>query len=288
MTAATRTRRRSQAPGTDSTPPEPVKVPEWSEILERALTTPGSIGKQYSRFYQYSLGNSIWLMIQGCPPEPVATYERWKGMGRQVKLGSKAKYILRPITVKDRSGAKDANGEPKKFQLFKPSKCIFALSETEGPDLPPLTEQVEDWNLGSARAALGVRLVEFDSTDGNTQGWSSMRNGEPVYAVNPIAEHPLKTALHELGHILCGHFEEGERPDHRGTGEFQAEATALLVAKELGVCSEQQEAESRGYIQHHLHTSKPTESDIRKVFTAADKILKAGRPEDTTEQEPQS
>lgn len=285
MTAATRTRRRSQAPGTDSTPP--VEMPEWSQILEKALTTPGSIGKQYSRFYRYSLGNTVWLMFQ-MEPEPVATYERWKAMGRQVKLGSKAKYILRPIMVKDRDGATDANGEPKKFRLFKPSKCIFGLSETDGPPLPDQPEQVEDWNLGSARAALGVRLVEFDSTDGNVQGWSSMRNGEPVYAVNPIAEHPLKTALHELGHIMCGHFEEGERSSHAGVAEFQAEATALLVAKELGVCSEQQEAESRGYIQHHLQTSKPTESDIRKVFTAADKILKAGRPEDTTEQEPQS
>ena len=281
MTAATRTRRRSQAPDA-STPP--VEMPEWSEILERALTTPGSIGKQYSRFYRYSLGNSIWLMIQGCPLEPVATYKAWGAMGRQVKLGSKAKYILRPIMVKDRDGGKDANGEPKKFRLFKPSKCIFGLSETDGPELPPQTEQVEDWNLGRARSQLGVRLVEFDSTDGNCQGWSSMRNGEPVYAVNPIAEHPLKTALHELGHILCGHFEEGERSSHKGVIEFQAEATALLVAKELGVCSEQQEAESRGYIQHWMGASKPTESDIRKVFTAADKILKAGRPEE--EQEP--
>ena len=42
--------------------------------------------------------NQILLLMQGVR-EPVATYERWRSIGRQVLKGSKAAEIVRPITV---------------------------------------------------------------------------------------------------------------------------------------------------------------------------------------------
>ena len=40
-----------------------------------------------------------------CTREPVATYNRWVELGRQVRKGSKAKVVLAPIMV-----SRDAQG----------------------------------------------------------------------------------------------------------------------------------------------------------------------------------
>jgi len=59
--------------------------------------------------------------------------------------------------------------------------------------------------------------------------------------------------------------------------EFQAEATAYLVMNELELMDEEAAAHSRGYIRHWLGEEQPPDQTIRQVFTAANRILRAGR-----------
>jgi len=61
--------------------------------------------------------------------------------------------------------------------------------------------------------------------------------------------------------------------------EFQAEATAYLLENELELMDEETAAHSRGYIQHYLQGEHPPDTAIRQIFTAADRILRAGRIE---------
>ena len=78
---------------------------------------------------------------------------------------------------------------------------------------------------------------------------------------------------------MLGHTTEsadGESPCSRGVGEFQAESVAYLCAHELEL-SEWAPEESRAYIQHWLGDEQVTDGHIRAVFTAVDKILRAGR-----------
>src|SRR5271167_4624271 len=86
---------------------------DWRATLTEALEAPGSLGTTYTRFYNYSFLNQIRLMMQGTR-EPVATYDRWVELGRQVRKGSKAKVVLAPIMVSREDT--DASGEPCKRQ----------------------------------------------------------------------------------------------------------------------------------------------------------------------------
>jgi antirestriction protein ArdC len=254
---------------------------DWRATLTEALNAPGALGDTYTRFYNYSYLNQIRLMMQGVA-EPVATYNRWRELGRQVRKGSKAKVVLAPVLISRE--AKDANGNmvlgddgrPRKRQIlvgFRESRTVFGYSDTDGDELPPV--ELSGWDADVALATLGVDRVPFDMINGNAQGFSFEDGNGRRVAINPTAAYPAKTLLHELAHLMLGHCKDGDHT-HRGIAEFEAEATAYLVAKELELI-EWDAAESRAYIQTWLGGTEATEDHITRVFAAVNKILTAGR-----------
>ena len=97
-------------------------------------------------------------------------------------------------------------------------------------------------------------------------------------AVSPLAEHPTRTLLHELAHVVLGHTpsamnDSGERTP-RDIRELEAECTAMLVCASLNLPGVE---ESRGYIQSWYHDNTVPEHSAQRIFSAADKILKAGQ-----------
>lgn len=237
--------------------------------MEEALTMPGRISSIYSRFYPYSFNNQVLLWMQGVT-EPVATFKRWQEMKRQVKRGSKAKAILRPITIKLKDELDD-QGQPKQLTKFKLVNCLFGASETEGDELPEYVPPT--WSEEKAFAELDIKRAPFEMLDGNVQGYSFGRN----VAISPVAAYPVKTLFHELGHVVLGHTvgKQGEEY-HRGIAEFQAEATAYLCMNDQGLTEHFDAAASRGYIQSWLKGETPPDAAIREVFKAVDVILRAG------------
>lgn len=254
---------------------------DWAAILAEALTAPGSLGNTYRRYYNYSFLNQIRLMMQGVA-EPVATYNRWQELGRQVRKGSKAKTVLAPVLVgrdvKDGNGnvVLGSDGQPGKRQVlvgFRDSRTVFGLSDTDGDELPPV--ELPGWDVDTALGALGVDRVTFAMVNGNAQGYSFEDDSGRHLAINPTAVYPAKTSLHELAHLVLGHCKDGDET-HRGVGEFEAEATAYLAAKELALI-EWDPAESRAYIQTWLGGAETGEDHIARIFAAVNKILAAGR-----------
>jgi hypothetical protein len=243
---------------------------DWNKLLEEALTAPGNLTGVYDRFYSYSFLNQIYLRMQGIH-EPVATYKRRQAIGRHVLKGSKAREIIRPLLV----DIENEEGEKEQRLLgFKGVRCIFPLSDTEGDPLP--TVELPGWDTHTALDKLGIRQVPFDALDANLQGYSI---GTEI-ALSPIAVHPEKTLIHELAHVILGHtipHSLDEYRTHRGEKEFQAEATAYLTLNELGRLDDDTAAHSRGYISHWMKDEHPSDTAIRQVFTATDRILKAGR-----------
>lgn len=246
---------------------------DLAKILEVALTAPGSLGSTYSRFYTYSFLNQMMLLEQGVPIEPVATFNRWKELGRQVVKGAKAAAILRPITVK--VDEYDDQGNQKSITKFKPVNCIFPVSMTDGEPLPDY--EPPTWRRDRALGALGITEVKYEQFDGNAQGYSFDRK----LAINPVAVYPLKTTMHEMAHIQADHTKPqnlAAYAQHRGQFEFVAEASAYLVMNELEVPEQKWDpAESRSYIRGWLGRREPTAGSMRSVFTTTDAILKAGR-----------
>jgi hypothetical protein len=195
------------------------------------------------------------------------------GHRQQVLKGSRAAEIVRPITVT----RKNDDGEVEAtFTRFKPVRCLFTYSQTDGEELPPA--EMPGWDLDRALDTLNIRRAPYTLLDGNIQGLSWGRN----IAVNPVATDPLGTTYHELAHVVLGHTEPDKAAQyavHRGIFEFQAEATSYLTMHELEVMGEDLASESRAYIQGWIRDERPNDLAIRQVFVATDQILRDGRPE---------
>ena len=297
MATATKTRK----PATKKAAAKPSTIAEidWKATLIAALNSPGALGNTFTRFYNYSFLNQIRLMMQGVN-EPVATYRRWSELGFQVQKGSKAKTVLAPVLVtkRDKETGKPVLTESGKTQQiligFKESHTVFAFSDTDGEELPEIAYPA--WDLEKALAALGIKREKFRTTDGNTAGYShTNKAGQKFVAVNPATTYPAHTMLHEIAHMVLGHTAEEYR-QHRGIMEFEAEATAHLLAIELQLSESDWDAsESRAYLDHwvgndlvwdeEIGTSNIDNADkhYARVFSAVNKILVAGRPVAETE-----
>lgn len=264
---------------------------DHAALLVAALTVPGNMSRCYNRFHRYSFQNMLIVYLQTGKLEPMGSYKRWQSLGRQVVKGSKALFVNHPAfaAVKDKAGKPVINpntGKPEtRIAGFYPKATVFQLWQTDGPDL--VMPELPDWNKDEALAALDVTEEPFAHADGNTQGYSVQRR----LAINPVAANPAKTLMHELAHIVLGHTTDegiatyGSSVNHRGIAEFQAEATALLVCKELGIACD--ESGSRAYIQTWLSGTAEDyvtedarlvdDATVRAIFNAVDKIIVAGR-----------
>lgn len=242
---------------------------DWRALLEQAMTVPGRLGDTYCRFHQYSLANQLLLLSQGVT-EPCAPFKVWKALGRiPVKGGARFVRHPRPVYEKDA----ETGERVIKFVRFVLRRSTFPYSNTVGPEIE--WPELPAWDAQRALAALDITQVPYALIDGNCQGYSFERN----VAVSPVAKFALKTLFHECGHVMLGHTTGsagGESPCSRGVEEFGAEAVAYLLAHELEL-TEWAPEESRAYIQHWLGDERVTDSHIRAVFTATDKILRAGR-----------
>ena len=87
---------------------------------------------------------------------------------------------------------------------------------------------------------------------------------------------PAKTTFHELAHIELGHTSEAVHDSEslpRSLKEVEAESVALLCLESLGMDGAEY---CRGYIQNWLSGTTIPERSAQRIFSAADKILKAG------------
>ena len=251
----------------------------WKQLLEEALTKPGSILAAYTAFHDYSSGNQMLAYLEcvtrGIPVGPIATYPGWQAKKRQVRKGEKAIALWMPITGKRTKTEKDDQGtetsEVIPYTRFIIKNNWFVLSQTDGEAFEP--SPIPDWDRTRALAALGVTEIAFSETDGNVQGYALA--GRKI-AVNPVAAIPDKTTFHELGHVLM--HENEEQTDSEGTPrtlrEVEAESVALLCCESLGLPGAEY---CRGYIQSWAGFKEMPEKSVQKIFKAADAILKAGR-----------
>jgi len=80
---------------------DPTKEPhdqiQFRQLLEASISKPGTIMRAYSLFWNYSLGNQILALLQANQPNiplgPIASFNRWKELGRHVKRGEKAHVV---------------------------------------------------------------------------------------------------------------------------------------------------------------------------------------------------
>ena len=255
--------------------------PRWADLLHHAVTEPGIISQAFSRFHAYSLGNQLLALLQcrsrGIAPGPIATFPRWKELGRHVRKGERALTLCMPVSVK-RVERVERDGEQVEQESvatwFVHKNHWFVLAQTDGAEYTP--EPIPGWDAETALRALNVERVAFTMLDGNVQGYAKGR----AVAISPITEQPESTLFHEMAHVVLGHTSEGslnsDSADRtpRDVRELEAECVALLCCESLGLPGA---AESRGYIQSWFTGNAVPERSAQRIFGAADQILRAGR-----------
>lgn len=272
-----------------------VTRPDWFKLLETIIEEPGKLGDYYWAFRNYSLANQALAVAQlierNVDIGPIASFNAWKKKGRSVVKGQKAIGLWMPITIKGKSSEEDEgsvvvqDGMPRRIFVMRNNWFSFAQTQPD-PNADPSDAPAEeekpnlDWNQSLALEALGISMKPFAHVNGNTQGFARPQLNE--VAVSPVAPFPLKTLFHEMAHCLM-HGDDMEfvcETDlNKAVKEVEAESVAYLCCAALSLSGLD---EARGYIQHWL-AHAPSRDVLTKssgrIFSAADRILKAGLPQ---------
>lgn len=205
----------------------------------------------------WSLGNQLLMMIAGT--FDARGFNQWKGVGRQVKKGAKALYILAPIkqTIK----VKDENGPAKEdaITIIKGFKGIpvFRYEDTEGNEinppsyepavLPPLIEVAERYGV----------TVKYGPFTKNFYGYF-----KPATKTIMLCTHDVRTFFHELAHAAHNTIKPLKGGQHAGQ-EIVAETCAAVLCEIYGY---------ECYIYHgyeyikHYSMDKTSSGIIKEIF----------------------
>src|SRR6476620_3173138 len=156
----------------DTKPTERHEEIQFRQLLEEAVTKPGTLMRAYSLFWNYSLGNQILALIQanrrGIALGPIASFNRWKDLGRYVKRGEKAIELCMPVTMKRTGKEQGSDGNETEtevaFKLFVFRRNWFMLSQTDGVayQLPAIPA----WDGARALRTLNVEEIPFEMLNG--------------------------------------------------------------------------------------------------------------------------
>lgn len=244
----------------------------FAQMLDEAATEPGMF-KDIPALHSFSLGNQILAFVEcrvrGIDFGPIATYKRWSELGRQVRRGEKAITLCMPRTIR----VKDADSETgeKTFTKFVFKPLWFVLSQTDGEELT--FDATPTWNAYTAIEDLEIKQTPFESARSTVHGYSFPNR--KMLAINPLAPEPTSTLIHEIAHILL-HADDpnGHERDVHDLREVEAEAATYLVLASLGLDGLES---ARAYVQSYLKGQAVPERNAKRIFQAADKILRAGR-----------
>jgi antirestriction protein ArdC len=247
-------------------------TPNYQELLLNAINPENEkrIAAAYSAFHNYSILNQFLAMTQMDEVSPIATFNQWKKKGRFVNKGSKAIALYMPITIDEKDDDGKKTGNQKMFFALK--NQWFSFDQTNGAEVEAV-EEFAEWDQSAALVALDIEQIKYNKVNGNAQGFAIGRG----FAINPVAANPIKTTFHELAHIVSGHTdpENSATADlDKATREVEAETIAFICCAVLG--HSEKLAESRGYIQNYLAETQLTDKSIKRIYSTANKIIKAG------------
>lgn len=226
------------------------------------------------QFHNYSFWNLILIWMQCPAATQVAGYRTWQKLGRYVKQGERAIYILAPLLKKIEEPDKDT-GEMQTAKILKGFKpvSVFAYEQTDGKALvvPPIgklkTENPETVYASLRQLAQREGLKVIETNMPFVQGGATNGNIVWVNSLNPV-EGRCMTMLHEVAHVLLDHA--GARKEiHRSKMEVEAELTAFLAALGLGI--------PRGCFEYINSWGALDDESVEYALKAAEKIISRQR-----------
>ncbi len=225
-----------------------------------------------SRFHHYSFGNTLLILLQtGGEATRVAGFHAWRKLGRHVRKGEKAIWILAPMTRKvrdDEHHDQDPTEGVRVLMGFKPV-TVFDLAQTDGEPLPEIATRLQGddpvgayGGLERVAQSLGYSIEDADFDGGKNGDCNFAEKRIRVRAGNAPAQR-VKTLAHELAHAL---LHEGFTD--RALAELEAESVAFIVCASQGI-------ESGGYtFGYVVGWSGGGEEALAAIRTAGGRIQK--------------
>lgn len=179
---------------------------------------------------KWSLGNQLIMLAYGT--EDARGFKQWQEVGRFVKKGAKAIYILGPLVKKIKSKEEDI--EKVIITGFK-SIPVFRYEDTEGEEIDyPNYSPKEFPPLWDVSERLGIQ-VKYRPFTGEEFGSITTDIRKMT-----LRTHDVKTYYHELGHGAHGTFKKLKGGQHKDQ-EIVAETIACVLCELYGY---------NGYIYH--------------------------------------
>ena len=219
--------------------------------------------KAMSKFHDYSLNNTLLIVMQKPDASLVAGFNKWRDeFERHVKRGEKGIKILAPAPykIKKEQEKLDPDGKPIIGEDGKPVTeqkeitipafkvvSVFDVSQTDGKEIPDiavdsLTGSVEQYeDFFKALEQTSPVPVGFERIDSGAHGY--YHNAEKRIALNEGESElqTVKTLIHEIAHAKLHDIDlnappeqQQERPSRR-TREVEAESIAYTVCQHFGL-----------------------------------------------------
>ncbi|MHB8189739.1 MAG: ArdC-like ssDNA-binding domain-containing protein [Ferrimicrobium sp.] len=216
--------------------------------------------KSQALFHNYSFNNTM-LIAKQCPSATrVASFNSWRKLGRIVRKGEKAIWIIAPMIYRESA---DEDASIRGFKYVP----VFDLSQTDGEELPsPCAKLSGDDHLRHYEALVKVAnghgfSVEDALLPEEINGLCSHRERTIKIKVDNSPAHRVKTLAHELSHALL-HEDESNRQ----LAELEAESSAYVICQALGIDSRDY---SFGYVA--LWAGDPTKA-VMNIKASAERI----------------
>ena len=213
---------------------------------------------------KWSLGNQLLMLLAGTAD--ARGYRQWQDVGRHVRHGSKAFYILGPVFVKKRLESADPN-EDEEIEVLVGFRGlpVFRAEETEGAELPsykprdppPLLEVAERFGMRVNYLRLSAGI--YGVTDYERQ-------------VITLATEDWTVFWHELAHAI----HRSDEPKTVHGQEPEAETVAQLVAATLArLYGRPDDSFSWTYVASQAQSSSPKQVGAlcMRVLDRAKKVL---------------
>src|SRR5271165_3897176 len=246
-----------------------------SEVLAQYLSAMG-------RFHNYSFGNIMLIARQKPDATNVAGLRTWTSLGRFVRRGEKGIFILAPMIGNKRNKEEsaeqnaDANETQPTLYGFR-AVYVFDITQTEGKELPTLTEVNGDVSGYRERLFKFVESqsveISFSEKIAPAKGLSYGGKIKLLSGMQPAEE--FSTLVHEIAHEML-HRGDRRTLTTKQVRETEAEAVAFVVCQSVGL---QNGTASQDYIQLWHGDANLLRESLEAVQQTAAVILGGIAPE---------
>jgi antirestriction protein ArdC len=229
-------------------------------------------------FWNYSFNNQMLILIQRPDATLVTGFRKWQQKGRQVRKGEKSIGIYAPMVRKVKD---ETSGDDKRVVTGFRVTSVFDVSQTDGDPLP---ENVSTPTLldGAAPAGMWDALVGVATVHkyrvergacGGANGYTRPSDKLIMVRDDVSDAQAFKTLVHEIGHMLM-HTDDAvlsaEAMAHRDIAEIEAESTAYVVAKSLGL-------ETSPYSLPYVAGWNGEKDSVEKITKSGQRVVRAAR-----------